>query len=83
MLTTVEGVYQSGKIELKELPHNVHEGTPVIVTFFPEYPIDLQAHGIDTIQAKELRARLGTFAEDWESSEMDVYNNYDANKTNL
>ena len=61
----------------------MHESTLVIVTFFSEYPIDLQAHGIDTTQAAELRAKLTTFAENWESSAMDIYDNYDANKTNL
>jgi len=33
MLTTVKGVYCGGKIELVEIPRDVREGTPVIVTF--------------------------------------------------
>ena len=36
-------------------------------------PVDLRARGIDEQQAAELRARLGAFAEDWNSPEMDVY----------
>jgi hypothetical protein len=44
-------------------------------------PVDLRAHGIDEAQAAELRARLATFAEDWESPEMDMYDNYDAART--
>lgn len=35
--------------------------------------IDLQARGIDEAQAADLRARLATFAEDWEHPDMDVY----------
>jgi len=83
MLTTIEGVYRRGKIELAEMPHDVNEGTPVIVTFLPARSIDLQARGIDEAQAADLRARLATFAEDWESPEMSIYDNYDAAKANL
>jgi len=35
--------------------------------------IDLGARGIDEIQAGELRARLKTFAEDWDRPEADIY----------
>jgi hypothetical protein len=38
---------------------------------------DLQTRGIDEAQAAELRARLATFAEDWDSPEMDIYDEYD------
>ncbi|MBI1926926.1 hypothetical protein HYR99_22115 [Candidatus Poribacteria bacterium] len=83
MLTIIEGVYRSGKIELAEMPSHVCEGTPVIVTFLPSSSIDLQARGIDEAQAADLRARLATFAEDWESPEMSLYDNYDAAKAPL
>jgi hypothetical protein len=33
MMTSVQGVYREGKIELTEPPANVSDGTPVIVTF--------------------------------------------------
>jgi len=79
MLTTLEGVYRDGKIELAEIPKNMSEGTPVIVTFLSN-PIDLQARGIDEAQAADLRSHLATFAEDWESPEMSIYDNYDAAK---
>ena len=36
-------------------------------------PIDLRASGIETSQAADLRARLRTFAEDWERPEAAVY----------
>jgi hypothetical protein len=35
--------------------------------------IDLKARGIDETQAEELRARLRTFAEDWNRPEADIY----------
>ena len=83
MFTTIEGVYRGGKIELAEMPSDVHEGTPVIVTFLPPSSVDLSARGIDEVGAADLRSRLATFAEDWDSPEMSVYDNYDAAKANL
>ncbi len=73
MLKTVEGVYRDGKIELAESAGDVPDGTPVIVTFLESGSIDLRALGIDEAQAAALRARLASFAEDWDSPEMDVY----------
>ena len=35
--------------------------------------IDLRARGIDEVQAADLRARLKTFAEDWDRPEAAVY----------
>jgi hypothetical protein len=35
--------------------------------------IDLSARGIDETQAADLRARLKTFAEDWDRPEADIY----------
>jgi hypothetical protein len=83
MLKSVEGVYRDGKIELTELPEDVHDETRVIVTFLETSPIDLRARGIDEAQAAELRAQLRTFAEEWNSPEMDLYDNYDAVKAKL
>ena len=45
--------------------------------------IDLRERGIDEAQAAEMRARLACFAEDWESPEMNVYDNYDEEKAKL
>ena len=45
--------------------------------------IDLRERGIDEAQAAEMRARLASFAEDWESPEMSVYDNYDEEKAKL
>ena len=83
MLTTIEGVYRDGKIKLAGIPSEVREGTPVIVTFLVPSYVDLRAWGIDEAQARELRARLATFAEEWESPEMSIYDNYDAAQASL
>jgi hypothetical protein len=83
MLTAIQGFYRGGKIHLAELPRNVTDETPVVVTFLKASSIDLQARGISVTQATDLRARLATFAEDWNTPEMDIYDNYDAAKANL
>ena len=83
MLTAIQGIYRGGKIILATVPSNVREETPVIVTFLEPSRIDLQTRGIDETQAASLRVRLGTFAEDWESPEMDVYDDYDGAKARL
>jgi hypothetical protein len=83
MLKSVEGVYRDGKIELTEFPGDVHDETRVIVTFLETSYIDLRARGIDEAQAAELRAQLGTFAEEWNSPDMTLYDNYDAAKAKL
>ena len=83
MSKTIEGIYRDGKIDLSETPNDVCEGTRVIVTFLPPGSMDLREHGIDKAQAAELRARLACFAEDWESPEMDIYDNYDEEKSKL
>ncbi len=82
MLTSIEGTYRNGQIELKEPPTEVQNETPVIVTFMGSSDIDLRAQGINQAQAAELRAALAVF-EDWNEAEMDVYNDYDAAKSNL
>lgn len=83
MLTSVQGVYRDGKIELAEQPVDVPDGTGVIVTFLTPSAIDLRAREIDEACAAELCARLATFTEDWDSPEMGVYDDYDAAKANL
>ena len=83
MLKSVEGVYRKGQIELVEAPGDVRDETRVIVTFLQSGTIDLRARGIDEAQAAELRARLAPFAEDWNSPEMDVYDDYDAARAKL
>ena len=73
MLKSIEGIYREGHVELLESPPNVTESR-VIVTFLPQNKaIDLRERGIDEEQAADLRARLRTCAADWDSPEMDVY----------
>ena len=83
MLTTIEGVYREGRVELSEIPANVDDDTRVIVTFLPNRYVDLQSRGIGHRQAQELRERLSSFAEDWDSPEMEIYDRYDEDKPHL
>ncbi len=80
MSKSVEGIYRDGRIELLETPSDVPEDTPVIV-IFPDTKLGLRERGIDEAQAADLRARLRTFVEEWESPEMDIYDNYDIIKS--
>ena len=52
------------------------------VSLLNKRSVDLHKRGIDRAQAADLRERLATFAEDWESPEMSIYDNYDAAKSN-
>ncbi|MCC7449140.1 MAG: hypothetical protein IT324_17105 [Anaerolineae bacterium] len=83
MLISVEGIYRNGKIELTDVPDAVQDEARVIVTFLPANPLDLAAHGMSEMQADDLRARLSTFAEDWDSPEMSIYDDYDNAKAKL
>lgn len=83
MSKIIEGVYRNGKVDLTQKPDNVRDETRVIVTFPDPPEINLQTKGMDESQAADLRARLAVFAEDWESPEMNVYDNYDAAKARL
>jgi hypothetical protein len=83
MLTTVEGIYRHGKVELNEQPASTPDDTPVIVTFLSPGTVDLRAHGIGPAEAAELRARLASFAEDWDNPDMAAYDHYDVAKSTL
>lgn len=76
----MEGIYRNGRIELG-LPINIKDETRVIVTFIDSNDIELSDCGIDRLQAEALRANLATFADDWNSPEMSIYDNYDAAKS--
>ncbi len=78
MLTTLQGVYRKGKIVLNDNPSDIPDETPVIVTFLGVEGIDLRARGISEEQASALRSQLSSFAEEWDSLEMSVYDNYEA-----
>ncbi len=71
-MLTIEGTYKNGKVELAEKPAQVNQSR-VLVTFLESKGVDLRARGIEEPQAAELRARLKTFAGDWELPEADIY----------
>jgi hypothetical protein len=78
-LTTVKGIYRDGRIELARVPQ-VPSETPVLVTFLASETVDLYARGIGKATARRLREQMASFAEEWESPEMDAYDNYDSAK---
>ena len=77
MLKTVEGLFRNGQIDLNERPDDIPDDTPVLVTFIEAPGIDLAARGLDAKQAAALRERLSSFAEEWDSAEMEIYDRYD------
>jgi hypothetical protein len=74
---------RNSKVEPTKVPKYVRNETQVLVTFIEPQLVHLQARGIDEAQAAELRARLATFIKAWDSSEMAVYDDYDAVKARL
>ena len=83
MLTSITGVYRHGQIILTEQPGDFPDDTQVIVTFLTTGGVDLVARGIDVQQAADLRSRLHSFAAEWDSPDMDVYDDYDTAKAAL
>ena len=77
MSKTIEGIYSKGKVELTEKPGSIPDQTRVMVTFLEPHDTDLRTRGINEKQAADLRARLATFAEEWDSPEMTMYDDYD------
>ena len=82
-MTTIAGTYRDGRIELAEQPQNVTGEARVLVTFLDPGQIELAGRGIGPAEADELRSRLATFADEWDSPEMSAYDNYDANRQQL
>jgi hypothetical protein len=82
-MKTVDGVYQNGVIRLDHPPAGIPDNSPVLVTFLSPGVVDLQSRGITPAQADELRQQLATFADDWDSPEMDDYDDYDASRRRL
>lgn len=77
-MTVVEGIWQDGRVVLSAPPANVAENAAVRVVFLAPGEADLAAHGIGPAQAAEMRARLASFAEDWDAPGMAAYDDYDA-----
>ena len=82
MLTTVEGVCRNGQVELGE-PSSIGSGARVLVTFLSGGVIDLASRGIDPAAAADLRGRLATFADEWDSPEMADFDDYEASRGKL
>ena len=72
MLTTVEGVYQEGRIELLEQPPEVEEAR-VLVTFLPAGGGERQGPALTPDEAAELRWKLAAWEEDWNAPGMEAY----------
>lgn len=83
MLKTVHGVYRNGEVALQETPGGIDDGTPVLVTFLVETSVNLTDAGITPAEAAELRTRLSPFTEEWNSPELDIYDDYDAAHSRL
>lgn len=71
-MLTVEGIYADGKVELVERPAQI-DRSRVLVTFLDAKGVDLRGCGIDEAHAADLRARLKSFAEDWDRPEAAIY----------
>ena len=80
MSIVIPGTFRDGHIELSEQPPKITGEARVLVTFLEPGNTALTERGITPEQAAELRARLATFAEEWDSPEMSAYDNYDANR---
>jgi hypothetical protein len=73
MFNAIEGIFRNGKIEFLEPPPQAEE-TRVLVTFLSDpSKTDIAARRINKTEAAELRARFGAIVEDWDSPEMDIY----------
>ena len=83
MLKNVKGIYRLGKVEFTQPVSGVRDETPVLVTFLESDYVNLELPGISESHAADLRHRLALFTEDWDSSEMDVYDDYDGAKNRL
>ena len=83
MQTIAHGVFRNGRVEFPELPEGVPDETDAVVTFVSKDATELERLGITRGQAEEFRFGLGAGIEDWNSPEMDIYNDYDRYKAEL
>jgi hypothetical protein len=72
MLQSMEGIYQNGKIELREKPRGLRK-TRVIVTFLAEAKLPATQPKLSRREAAALRAKLAAWEEDWNAPGMDAY----------
>ena len=76
MLKTMDGLFHNGKIEFSDIHFNIPNNSKVVVTVLEDDSINLNDRGINKSDAVELRSKLASFSCDWDSPEMDIYNNY-------
>jgi hypothetical protein len=74
MLTSVQGVYRDGKIELLEKPPDVKEAQ-VIVTFMPAANSRPVPPKFTPEELAELRGKFAAWEEDWNAPGMEAYDN--------
>ena len=70
---TSQSIYRDGNVELFKTSTGVDTALVTIALLPKNGSIDLQSRGINREQAANLRAKLQSFAEDWNCPEMDVY----------
>lgn len=79
MIRTVSGTFRNGAVQLAEVPIGIKESR-VLVTFLDDGSLTLPERGIDAAMAAELRTALACFADEWDSPEMAIYDDYEAAK---
>ncbi|AFZ11877.1 hypothetical protein Cri9333_0962 [Crinalium epipsammum PCC 9333] len=81
MLKTVKGIYRNGKIELNEVPENIAEQTPVIITFITETNSTDSENPITTYHDLDFLA--GTWTADDETEFLSNTNDFNKIDKNL
>ncbi len=77
-IETTGTVDAEGRLHLDAPVSALGAGPVRVLLLFEGEAHDLRARGINADVAAELRARLAPFAEDWNSPEMAIYDDYDA-----
>ncbi len=72
MLTTVEGIYRDGKVELLEIPPDVSNAR-VIVTFLPADQVRALPPQFTAEELAVLRGKFSAWEEDWNAPGMEAY----------
>jgi biopolymer transport protein ExbD len=82
MSQQLTGIYRQEPIELPEKPSHLSDETQVFITVSESPDLRLNTQEITPEQAQQLRHSLASFAEEWNSPEMSIYDDYDAAKLN-
>ena len=79
MIQTVEGIFRKGKVELLEVPEDIHESR-VIVTFLPGAIGPDGGSSFTPEEVAELRGKLAAWDEDWNAPGMEAYDDYETRR---